>query len=418
MQLTPKQQSIIKASLFVLSLVPFLRLVWAVFTDHLGANPLEFITRNTGDWTLYFLCITLSITPIRRWMNWSWLIKLRRMFGLFAFFYVSLHFLTFLWFDHFFDVAAMLKDVGKRPFILVGFSAFLLLIPLAITSTNKMVKRLGAARWQLLHKLVYVIICLGALHFFWMKAGKHDFNQPILFASIITVLLGMRVYWAIRSEVGSQRTGIGNLVLEQHMETPLFTSEQAPKVSAKIALAVLNALGWKLRYNGLPATRCVIIFYPHTSNWDFVYGILAKWAISVPLRFLAKEKLFKGVTGFFIGGLMRYWGGEPIERTVSSGAIVHLVNRMQQADKFWLAMAPEGTRSYKPYWRSGFYYIALTAKVPLVCAFLDYSNKEIGVRQVLELTGDEATDMAQIQSVYQRVQGKHPQQQSPVMFKH
>lgn len=198
MQPTSKQQSIIKASLFVLSLVPFLRLVWAVFTDHLGANPLEFITRNTGDWTLYFLCITLSITPLRRLMNWPWLIKLRRMFGLFAFFYVSLHFLTFLWFDHFFDVAEMLKDVGKRPFILVGFSAFLLLIPLAVTSTNKMVKRLGAARWQLLHKLIYVIICLGILHFFWMKAGKHDFNQPILFASIVAVLLAMRVYWAIQ----------------------------------------------------------------------------------------------------------------------------------------------------------------------------------------------------------------------------
>lgn len=202
------------------------------------------------------------------------------------------------------------------------------------------------------------------------------------------------------------------------MQTPLFTCQQAPRLSSKIALTVLTALGWKLRYNGLPAARGVIIFYPHTSNWDFFYGILAKWATSIPLRFLAKEKLFKGITGFFIGGLMRYWGGEPIERTVSSGAIVQLANRMQQADKFWLAMAPEGTRSYKPYWRSGFYYIALTAKVPLVCAFIDYPNKEIGISGVLELTGDEATDLAQIQSAYQHVQGKHPQQQSPVVLKH
>jgi sulfoxide reductase heme-binding subunit YedZ len=198
MQPTPNQQNIIKASLFMLALMPFLRLIWAIVTNHLGANPLEFITRNTGDWTLYFLCITLSITPIRRLMSWPWLLKLRRMFGLFAFFYVSLHFLTFLWFDHFFNVAEMLKDVAKRPFILVGFSAFLLLIPLALTSTNKMVKRIGAARWQLLHKLVYVIICLGVLHFFWMKAGKHDFNQPILFACIVAVLLGTRVFWAIQ----------------------------------------------------------------------------------------------------------------------------------------------------------------------------------------------------------------------------
>ena len=200
MQPTANQQSVIKASAFVLSLVPFLHLVWAAFTDHLGANPLEFITRNTGDWTLYFLCTTLSVTPIRRLMNWPWLIKLRRMFGLFAFFYASLHFLTFLWFDHFFDVAEMLKDVEKRPFILVGFSAFLLLIPLALTSTNKMIKRLGAAHWQLLHKLVYVISCLGILHFFLMKAGKHDFSQPIVFACIVAVLLGMRVYWVLQKK--------------------------------------------------------------------------------------------------------------------------------------------------------------------------------------------------------------------------
>lgn len=198
MVLSTKQQSILKASLFGLALVPFLRLVWAVFADQLGANPLEFITRNTGDWTLYFLCITLAITPLRRLLNWAWLIKFRRMFGLYAFFYACLHFLTFLWFDHFFDVAAMLKDVAKRPFILVGFTAFVLLIPLAITSTNNMVKRLGARRWQYLHKLVYLIISLGVLHFFWMKAGKHDFSQPILLASIVALLFALRIWWALQ----------------------------------------------------------------------------------------------------------------------------------------------------------------------------------------------------------------------------
>jgi sulfoxide reductase heme-binding subunit YedZ len=180
-------------------LAPFARLIWAAATHHLGANPLEFITRSTGDWTLYFLCITLSVTPLRRLLNWPWLIKFRRMFGLFAFFYVCLHFLTFLWFDHFFNVAAMLKDVGKRPFILVGFSAFLLLIPLALTSTNNMVKRLGSARWRQLHRLIYVIISLGLLHYFWMKAGKHDFSQPILFLGIVAVLFLLRIYWAVQT---------------------------------------------------------------------------------------------------------------------------------------------------------------------------------------------------------------------------
>ena len=192
---TPKQFKAIKASLFVMALLPFARLVLFAFTDRLGANPIEFITRNTGDWTLYFLCITLAVTPLRRLTQWNWLIKLRRMLGLFVFFYVLLHFTTFLWFDHFFDVDEMLKDVIKRPFITVGFSAFLLLIPLALTSTNGMVKRLGGKRWQWLHRTIYVIAPLGILHFWWMKAGKHDFAQPILFGFIVAALLLSRVYW-------------------------------------------------------------------------------------------------------------------------------------------------------------------------------------------------------------------------------
>jgi 1-acyl-sn-glycerol-3-phosphate acyltransferase len=204
------------------------------------------------------------------------------------------------------------------------------------------------------------------------------------------------------------------------MKPAFFTFQQASRLSAKVALAVLSLLGWKLRYNGLPAKRGVIILYPHTSNWDFLFGILAKWIISIPLRFLAKENLFKGLSGFFIGRLMHYWGGEPIERGVSTGAIAQLVKRMQRADDFWLAMAPEGTRRYQPYWRSGFYHIALTAQVPLVCAFIDYSKKEIGIKQVLELTGEEAVDLAQIRAVYELddgVRGRHPEQQNPITFK-
>lgn len=192
-----RQITLIKAALFVAALLPFARLVLFAFTDRLGANPIEFITRNTGDWTLYFLCLTLSVTPLRRLSGWNWLIKLRRMLGLFAFFYAALHFTTFLWFDHFFNINEMLKDVVKRPFITVGFTAFVLLIPLAVTSTNGMVRRLGGKRWQALHRVIYVVAPLGILHFWWMKAGKHDFEQPILFGSIVAALLIARIYWNV-----------------------------------------------------------------------------------------------------------------------------------------------------------------------------------------------------------------------------
>ncbi|HEX2605624.1 MAG TPA: protein-methionine-sulfoxide reductase heme-binding subunit MsrQ [Oxalicibacterium sp.] len=194
----PRQLAAIKALVFALALLPFARLVWGGFAGQLGANPIEFITWSTGDWTLYFLCITLAITPLRRLSSWNWLVRLRRMLGLFAFFYASLHFTAFFWFDHFFDVPEMLKDVAKRPFILVGFTAFVLLIPLAVTSTNGMVKRMGAKRWQWLHRLIYVIAPLGILHFWWMRAGKHNFEQPLIFGSIVAVLLLLRVMWALK----------------------------------------------------------------------------------------------------------------------------------------------------------------------------------------------------------------------------
>jgi len=192
---TARQAGLIKAAVFVLALVPLLRMVYLTLTGQL-VEPLEFITRGTGDWTLYFLCFTLAVTPLRRLIKWNWLIKLRRMLGLYMFFYGFLHFMTFLWFDHFFDFAEMWKDVLKRPFITVGFIAFVLLIPLAVTSTNAMVKRLGGKRWQWLHRLIYVIAPLAILHFWWMKAGKHNFTEPIIYGTILGVLLLMRVYWA------------------------------------------------------------------------------------------------------------------------------------------------------------------------------------------------------------------------------
>lgn len=194
-QPAPRQLQGIKIIVFLAALLPLARLVWFGFADRLGANPIEFITRSTGDWTLYFLCLTLAVTPLRRLLQWPWLIRLRRMLGLFCFFYAVLHFTTFLWFDHFFDLGEMWRDVLKRPFIAVGFTAFVLLIPLAITSSNAMVRRLGGKHWQQLHRLIYLIAPLGILHFWWMKAGKNDFAEPIVFGLIVAILLGMRLYW-------------------------------------------------------------------------------------------------------------------------------------------------------------------------------------------------------------------------------
>jgi methionine sulfoxide reductase heme-binding subunit len=179
--------------LFVLALLPLVRLVVSGFMNQLGANPIEFITRNTGDWALYFLVITLAITPLRKLSKWNWLVRLRRMAGLYAFFYVFLHFTIFFWLDHFFDVQEMWDDVVKRPFITIGMLCLVLLIPLALTSTNAMVRYLGGKRWQWLHRLTYVIVPLAVLHFWWVKAGKNLLAQPILFASIVALLLLTRV---------------------------------------------------------------------------------------------------------------------------------------------------------------------------------------------------------------------------------
>ena len=189
----------VKAVAFVLASVPFLLLAlrgwnsWRGQSLNLGANPIEFITRNLGEWTLIFLMITLTVTPLRRLSGWQWLIKLRRMLGLFAFFYAALHFVTYIWLDQFFDLQDIVKDVIKRPFITVGFAAFLCLIPLAVTSTNAMVKRLGGKRWQALHRLVYAVAILGVVHYWWLV--KKDIREPLLYAAILAVLLGIRIYW-------------------------------------------------------------------------------------------------------------------------------------------------------------------------------------------------------------------------------
>ena len=181
----------LKPVLFVLSLVPFARLIVLGFQDALGANPIEFITHSTGFWTLTFLCITLTVTPLRRLSGWQVLIRLRRMLGLFAFFYAVLHFTTYIWFDQWFSLEEIIKDIWKRPFITVGFAAFVLLLPLAITSTNRMMRRLGR-RWAQLHRLVYVIVVLGVVHFWWLKQDKNDLSEPWLFTGVVAVLLLFR----------------------------------------------------------------------------------------------------------------------------------------------------------------------------------------------------------------------------------
>ncbi len=186
----------VKAMLFVACLLPLALLIWRGFAGELTANPIEFITHTLGWWTLGFLLVTLSVTPLRRLLDMPWLLRLRRMLGLYAFFYASLHFLTWLVVDQFFDWQDIVKDIIKRPFITVGFTAFVLLLPLAATSTNAMVRRLGAARWQLLHRLVYVIATLGVIHFWWLV--KKDIREPAVFAIVLAVLLGARLLYAWR----------------------------------------------------------------------------------------------------------------------------------------------------------------------------------------------------------------------------
>jgi sulfoxide reductase heme-binding subunit YedZ len=200
---SPLLHPLAKPLLFVLCLLPFVWLLYGAIMNTLGPNPAEALIRDTGDWTLRFLCITLAVTPLRQWTKQPALARFRRMLGLFAFFYVVLHFLAYAWLDMGFDAATIAKDIPKRPFALVGFLALLLMLPLAATSFNRAIKALGAARWQLLHRSVYAIVLLGLLHFFWMRAAKNNFAEVAVYAAVIAVLLGWRLRQAAKSRAST-----------------------------------------------------------------------------------------------------------------------------------------------------------------------------------------------------------------------
>ena len=189
-----------KPIVFALGLLPFVWLFAAAVLDRLGANPAEALERSSGDWALRMLCVVLAITPLRTVARLPSLARFRRMAGLFMYFYAVLHLLAYSWFDMGFDLVDIAKDIVKRPFILVGFTAIVLLTPLALTSFNRAIKALGGKRWQLLHRLVYVVAVLAIVHFFWMRAGKNNFAEVAVYAVILGTLLGWRVVQVIRKK--------------------------------------------------------------------------------------------------------------------------------------------------------------------------------------------------------------------------
>ncbi|MDE3058539.1 MAG: sulfoxide reductase heme-binding subunit YedZ [Bacteroidota bacterium] len=208
----------LKPFLFLVCLLPLALLAWQGFTGHLSANPISDITNETGIWTLRFIVITLAITPLRQITKLHALIKFRRMIGLFAFFYGSLHFTTYLWLDQFFDWQSILRDIPKRPFILVGFTSFILMIPLAVTSTKKMIRRLGGKKWNVLHRLVYATAIGGVIHYYWLV--KADTGRPITYGIILVVLFAFRVWKLVPSRLArrqfelSTRTSLANRTIE------------------------------------------------------------------------------------------------------------------------------------------------------------------------------------------------------------
>ncbi|HEX7044564.1 MAG TPA: protein-methionine-sulfoxide reductase heme-binding subunit MsrQ [Burkholderiales bacterium] len=203
---SPGRFAAAKPVVFAACLLPFLALVRMIWTGDLGPNPVETLNRFTGDWTLRLLLATLALTPLRGVSGWHYPMRFRRMLGLFAFFYACLHFLSWIWVDKLFDWDEMVTDVAKRPFVTVGFASFVLLIPLAVTSTNGMIRRLGGARWRALHRLVYAIAAGGVVHFLWLV--KSDIREPLVYAAILAVLLGYRLWGRWRRLVRALPAGV------------------------------------------------------------------------------------------------------------------------------------------------------------------------------------------------------------------
>jgi len=188
-----------KPLLFILCLTPLAYLVWGAVTNNLGANPAEHLIRSLGDWTLRGLCLTLAITPLRVMAKQPALLRFRRMLGVFSFFYASLHLLAYGWLDMGLDLGDIGRDILKRPFILMGFTAWLLMLPLALTSFNRAIKALGPKRWQALHKAIYLLVLVGLAHFIWMRAGKNNFGEPAIYGAVLAVLLGWRIWTYFRT---------------------------------------------------------------------------------------------------------------------------------------------------------------------------------------------------------------------------
>ncbi len=191
--LTDRQLAGLKTVLFLLALVPAGRLAWGAWQGTLGANPIEAVTRGLGDWALNMLLVTLCVTPLRKLSGWVWLARLRRMLGLYAFFYALLHVTSYVWFDQFFDWGEIARDILKRPFITAGFAAFAIMASLAATSSHAMVRRLGGRRWRELHRAVYALVVIAVVHYAWMV--KKDLTLPVLYGAAVAALLGVRAWW-------------------------------------------------------------------------------------------------------------------------------------------------------------------------------------------------------------------------------
>ena len=188
-------------------------------------------------------------------------------------------------------------------------------------------------------------------------------------------------------------------------------------MSATLSRRLLAIFGWRVEFDGMPGPKGIAIVYPHTSNWDFVIGLLAKWVIQVPVHFAGKESLFRGLTGATLGRLMYRWGGRPVDRHQARGAVDQLAALMQTQDWFWLALSPEGTRKRRPFLRTGFYHLALKLDLPVGLAYLDYARKRIGITEFVRMTGEPARDLAVIRAYYADKVGRYPERASAIAFR-